>query len=244
MTITNANSAKIASLLSDAKPGFAGLIYQKVGKVVGGVLYNDDLVHDVINHAFRYEGDKGLKARDFDALGKITDKEILDEITKKGALGWQGRGSKAVQVEITAEHVSHARAKVEASCLKSMTGRNTSTTDHVFEPLVVNGKKVRGARVYICTGNKTCKCRNCNPDNKRAPLPGTIYLTGILDSREIITPAANGRAPFPKSNPVTVARRFFEKRLPSRKFVQYRLEPGTDFILAIGGDVVTKAKAA
>jgi len=235
--ITNANSAKLAATLASARPGFAGLIYTKVGRVVGGVLYQNDTVHDTINHGGLYQGEKGLKARDLDALAKVSDKEILDFIAAKGIHGWKGRGDKAVKVEIDNLHVQAARAKIEASC-------NKSTTDHVYETLVVNGKSIRGARVYVCTGTDKCKCRNCNPDNERAPLPGTIYLTGLLEHREVIAPAPNGRAPYPKSNPVTVARRLFERNLPSRKFVSYRLEPGTDFILAIDGAKVDKAMAA
>ena len=241
--ITNANSPKLAETIASAKPGFAGLIYTKVGKTVGGVVYGDDTEHIVFNHAFHYDGDAGLKARDLEALKGITDAEILDEIKAKGLKGWEGRGANAFQVEVTRLHVDAARAKIEASCLKSMTGRNTATTDEVYEPLIVNGKAVRGARVYVCTGKDTCKCRNCTGDD-RAPLPGTIYLMGLLESREVIVPAANGKAPAPHSNPVTVARRLFEKKLPSARFVQFRLEPGTPFILAIGGGVVQKAMAA
>lgn len=244
MTVTNANSAKVAEMLNDARPGFAGVIKTLKGKVVGGVLYNDEVVWDTFNHSGLYAGDNGLKARDLEALGQITDQEILDALKAADAQGWEGRGSKARQVPVTRMHVQAARAKIEASCLKSMTGRNSATTDHVYEALVVNGETVRGARVYVCAGTPKCRCRNCNPSNERAPLPGTIYIRGLLERREVVTPAANGRAPFPKSNPITVARRFFESRLPSRKYVQHCLEPGTDFILAIGGERVEKVKAA
>jgi len=244
MTVTNANSAALALVVASARPGFGGIIYTKKGKVRGGVLYGDDTVHDVFCHSFFYAGDKGLKARDFDALAGITDKEILDEIAAKGLHGWNGRGRNATPAEITKEHVAHARAKIEASCLKSATGRNSATTDDVFVPLVVNGKKIRGARVYVCSGKETCRCSECNPSDERAPVPGTIYLRGLLESRNPITPAANGKAPEPKSNPVTVARRCFERRLPSRRYVTYALTPGTDFILAIDGTHVAKAVAA
>jgi hypothetical protein len=246
MTVTNANSAKLAEMLADARPGFAGVIYPKKGKVVGGVLYGDEVVWDTFNHSGIYAGDDGLKARDLEALGQVSDKEILDLVTAKDIKGWEGRGANRSLVPVTRMHVQAARAKIEASCLKSMTGRNSSTCDHVYEALVVNGETVRGARVYQCVAGEPglkCKCRNCTGD-ARAPLPGTIYLRGLLERREVITPAANGRAPFPKSNPVTVARRLFESRLPSRKYVQYRFEPGMDFILAIGGVKMDKAQAA
>lgn len=246
MTVTNATSPKLATILAESRPGFAGLVYTKVGKVVGGVLYGDDTVWDTFNHSGLYAGDDGLKARDLAALGDISDKEILDEIAAKGLHGWKGRGANAVPVEIDKLHVEAARAKIEASCLKSMTGRNSATTDHVYEPLVVNGEEVRGSRVYKCVAGEAghkCHCRNCTGDD-RAPVPGTIFIRGLLERREVLDPATNGRAPEPKSNPVTVARRLFEKRLPSRKFVSYRLEPGTDFILAMGGEKVDAAKAA
>jgi hypothetical protein len=244
MTVTNANNAKLAACIASARPGFGGIVYTKKGKVRGGVLYENDTVHDVFCHSFHYAGDKGLKARDFDALAGITDKEILDQIAAEGLHGWSGRGRNATPVEVTKEHVAHARAKIEASCLKSATGRNSATTDDVYVPLVVNGKPVRGARVYVCSGKETCRCSGCNPSDKRAPVPGTIYLRGLLESRNPLVDAPNGKAPAPKSNPVTVARRLFEKRLPSRRYVTYALTPGTDFFLAIDGTHVTKAVAA
>ncbi len=126
---------------------------------------------------------------------------------------------------------------------KSLAGTNESTTDHVYDPLVVNDVDVRGSRVYKCVkGSTACHCRACTGDEK-APLDGTIYLQGLAVWSVVLTPAANGPVPTPKSAPKTLAKNALKSFLPVSKYVSYALEPGTSFVLAAGGTAMASASS-
>lgn len=238
---TNANSSLIASLLADARVGtFTGLITTKKGVERGRgadkKVYGNDTVHAVIFTGFRYDN---LIRRSLDALEAVKVTEVIADCAKKGFV-------------VTQADVEQALAELQESCQKSLAGENVSTTDHVYDPLVVNGETVRGARVYKCVAGQSdengkpyeCHCRNCTGD-ARAPLPGTIYLTGLRVWSEVIVPAPNG--PAPASTPktmVSAAKQVIERKLPKSKFAQYVLEPGTDFILRAGGTAAVEATKA
>jgi len=227
---TNANSAALAALLKDAKVGtFTGLITRKRGVVRGPKgskkVYGDDLVHTVFLTGFKYDS---LVQRSLDALRAMGDDELDALVPADGSFTRadldEARGAMAVSFETTLDDNEES----------------TSTTAHVYEPLTVNDETVRGARVYRCTGKEGCHCRDCNPDDKRAPKDGTIYLQGLRIWRRVIEPAPNG--PWhTKSKPLTLAKNALRRTLPVSRYVQYRLEPGTDFILRAGGTAAVEA---
>lgn len=226
---TNANSSLIAALLADARVGtFTGIITRKVGETKGGVLYGDDLVHVVIFTGFRYDR---LVQRSLDLLPSITDDAVVAQAAAKG-------------VTLTLADVATARAELEASFKASLDGTNEATTDEVYEPLTVDGQSVRGGRVYRCkreTGAEgKCHCRKCSGDAK-APLDRTIYVQGLRIWSEVLEAAKNGPVPAPKSAPKTVAKNLLRAALPVSKYVSYRLEPGTDFMLRAGGTAAVEA---
>lgn len=243
---TNANSPLLAALLADAKVGtFTGLVTTKVGVERGKVRYGDDTVHVCLFTGFKYEG---LVQRSLDALATISDTDILAEAQAKGIKGWNGRGAKAVEVELTLADIAEARTELVASFQKTLDPNedSDSTTDHVYEPLVKDGVTVRGGRVYKCAAGNTeheCKCRDCTGDAK-APRTGTIYLQGLQVSSRVLTPAPNGPAPKPQSAPKTVAKDMLKRHLPISRYVSYRLEPGTDFLLRAGGTAEVEAEKA
>lgn len=236
---TNANSTLIAALLASGRVGtFTGLVTRKRGVERGRGAnrkrYGDDTVHVCIFTGFKYTG---LCERSLEMLSGVTDAEILAEVQDKGIKGWSGRGSKAVEVDITLADVAAARAELVDSLQKSIDGTNESTTDDVFEPLVHNGETVRGARVY----------KGQTPASKaagKAPAAkeGTIYLQGLKVSSRVIEAAPNGPAPKSKSAPKSVAKRLLRSRLPISRYVSYRLQPGDDFLLRVGGTAQVKAK--
>ncbi len=249
---TNANSALIAALLKDARVGtFTGLVTTKKGTERGPagakVRYGDDTVHVVVFTGFKY---LGLVQRSLDALATLSDADLLADAQAKGIKGWEGRGAKAIEVELTLADFTAARAELEASFRDTLAGTNESTTDHVFEGLTVDGESVRGGRVYKCVAGELddngnayeCHCRNCTGDEK-APKPGTIYLQGLQVASRVITPAPNGPAPESKSAAKTVAKDMLRHRLPISRYVSYALEPGTDFLLSAGGTAAVKAEA-
>ena len=234
---TNGNSKVLSALLADARLGtFTGLIVKKVGKEVGKGAdkkrYDDDTVHTVIFTGFKYEN---LVKKSLALLAGIDLADVVAKCLSRGQV-------------ITLADAEEAAAELKVSYEKSIAGTNESTTDHVYEPLVVDGVTVRGSRVYKCVAGKAdesgkpyeCKCHACTGEEK-APKDGTIYLQGLRIFSSIIAPAVNGHAPEPKSAPKTLAKNEITHRLPISKYVSYKLEAGGDWILNAGGTAALQA---
>lgn len=220
---TNASNAALAADLATARKGtFTGLIIQKEGSEKGGVRYDDDLVHAVIITGFSY---MSLVERSKARLLAMTDSD-LDAMADKGYDAWSGRGAKAVPVKVARADFEAARTELLESFERTLAGTNTATTDGVYEPLVVDGETVRGCRVYV--------------SGDAAPA-GTIYLQGLQIGSRVIEPAANGRAPAPKSAPKSVAKNVLGSKLPTSRYVSYKLVSGGNWILNIGGAAAVAA---
>lgn len=237
---TNSNSPVTAALLADARIGtFTGLITTKRGVTRGKGLekrvYGDDTVHVVIFTGFKYDK---LVARSLALLPTLDAATLVADAAKHGKV-------------FTVADVEEARAELAESFTKTLAGTNESTTDHVYDPLVVNGETVRSGRVYKCVagttdeagGPRECHCRNCTGDAK-APLPGTIYLQGLQIFSKVLVPAKNGHAPAVNSAPKTLAKDALRYQLPVAKYVSYSLEKGGDWILAAGGTAALQATEA
>lgn len=233
---TNAHSALTARVLADARVGtFTGLITRKVGVERGRgadrKVYGDDLVHTVIFTGFSYTN---LVRRSLEALKGVTDAEVVakDAIRNGGT------------ARFTEADVAAARAELVESFEKTLAGTNESTTDAVYEPLVVDGETVKGARVYRCKrlvgADGGCQCRDCSGD-ARAPKDGTIYLQGLAVWSTVLEAAPNGPAPEPNSSPKTLAKEALRKHCPIRKYVSYRLEKGGNWMLRAGGTAALEA---
>lgn len=229
MTTTNAIAPVLAANLASARKGtFTSLIIRKEGEERGAagnkVTYGDDLVHVVIITGFKYER---LVARSRDRLAAMTDAEI-DALVARGYTGWNGRGAKAVSCSVTRADFDAARTELLDSFDKTLAGTNESTTDHVYEPLTVNGEVVRGCRVY--TGN---------PDpTLNAATPGTVYLQGLKIGEKVLDAAPNGPVPASQSNPKTVAKNVLRSRLPVARYVSYKLDAAGGWLLSAGGAAV------
>jgi len=230
MTTTNSISPVLAANLASARKGtFTSLIIRKEGEERGAAgnktVYGDDLVQVVIITGFRYEN---LVARSRDMLAAMTDAEV-DALVARGYTGWQGRGAKAVEVPVTRADFDAARAELTDSFDKTLAGTNESTTDHVYEPLVVNGETVRGSRVY--TGN---------PNGQDAATPGTVYLQGLKIGERVLDAAPNGPVPASQSAAKTVAKNVLRSRLPVARYVSYKLDTSTPgaWLLSAGGAAV------
>lgn len=232
MPNTNANSALIATVLASAKVGtFTGLIITKKGTQRGPkgakVTYGDDTVHTVVYTGFKYEN---LVKKSLGLLDGITDQDIVDEAVAKGLDG------------IDLATVAQARAELVASFERTLdpAQESTSSTEHVYEPLLVEGEPVRGGRVYLCNApDLPCKCRNCT-GNPKAPLPGTIYLQGLKVWSKVLTPAANGHWKT-ESAPKKVAKDLLLHRLPVSKYRSFALEPNGPWMLRAGGTAAIEA---
>ncbi len=200
--------------------------------------YGDDTVCSVVVTGFNYRNLCERSADMLEAVDEngdliISDKAVLDLIATQGRKAWQGRGAKAVETAVTAADVKQGRDELIASLRLSEEGNNTSTTDHVYEPLSdKDGNAVNGGRVYTGPGD---------PTDPKAPIPGTIYLQGLQVQRRVLTKAPNGRLPAPKSAPVSVVKSILRGLMPVGKYVSYALTPGTDFRLAVGGTAVLES---
>jgi hypothetical protein len=121
------------------------------------------------------------------------------------------------------------------SCRKTIAGTNTSTSGHVYNPLVVDGKTVRGGRVYVGPA--------AGSNKKPAAEVGTVYLSGLKIGRTVLEQPANGWGPKGKSGAVPTAKRVIarEFNLPSRRYVMYKLEDAGSWVLNLGGAAATAA---
>lgn len=229
MTTTNSISPVLAANLASARKGtFTSLIIRKEGEERGAagnkVTYGDDLVQVVLVTGFKYER---LVARSRDMLANLSDADI-DALVARNYTGWNGRGAKAVEVAVTRADFDAARTELLTSFESTLAGTNTSTTEHVYEPLVVNGEVVRGSRVYIG-----------NPDpTQNAATPGTVYLQGLKIGERVLDAAPNGPVPASQSNPKTVAKNVLRSRLPVARYVSYKLDAAGGWLLAAGGAAV------
>jgi hypothetical protein len=70
-----------------------------------------------------------------------------------------------------------------------------------------------------------------------------VYLQGLQVSSRVISPAPNGPKPAAKSAAKTVAKSLLRKRLPVSRYVSYRLQPGDEFLLRVGGTAKVAAEA-
>lgn len=229
---TNASAAMTAAVLAEARGGtFSGLIIRKKGVQRGSgsakQTYGDDMVHVVLYTGFRYET---LVQRSLDALQEMDPAALVSEFAKRGITDGHGNA-------IRLADVCTAIRDLDDSFQKSLAGTNSSTTDHVFEPLVVDGDVVRGARVYKCVASdptRKCHCRDCTGDAK-APVDGQINLSGLKIGEKVIDPAPNGPIPPSKSRADVVAKNVIRSRLPIGRYVSYVLEKNGDYVLNAGG---------
>lgn len=254
---TNASSILTAKILADSRIGtFAGLVTtlkgEEKGRGADKKVYGDDQVHVVLFTGFDYIR---LVKRSLKALDKVTDAQIVaDDIKYQQKLVKDAGGSDddvaAVVARFTEADVALARAEMVESFNKTLAGTNESTTDDVYEPLVVDGETVRGSKVYRCKRKSgkdgECYCRDCvgwTPDmkGKKPPVDGTIMLTGLKVWQKVLTPAANGPAPEPNSSAKTLAKNALRHVCPVRKFVQYSLEPRGNWMLHAGGTAALEA---
>jgi|TARA_R110000824_G_scaffold373638_1_gene564022 hypothetical protein len=248
---SNAHSIFTAGSLADAKPGFYGLIIRKTGVTRGPkgakVTYGNDLVHTLFVGGISYIR---LVKRSRDELAAMTPADMV-ALEAKGYDCWTGRGKNATQTTVTAADFIAARDAMLASFDDTISGTNSATTDHVYEPLKVlkndgTVETVRGARVYKCVKadpNHECKCRMCLAEagtpNNRAPVDGQINILGIKVGSTVLD--AGLPIPASKSGASAVAKRVLKSRLPIKRLVSYRLEQNGDWILRAGGEAAAAA---
>lgn len=226
---TNGTPSKLAVTLADASDSgdllnrLMSVAVQKVGVERGPkgnkTRFGDDKVMSVLLPTSY----TNLKARDLEiledaaAINPDLFTALAAQADAKGIKAWSGRGKNAVEVALTAADFEAAFDKMVESIEKTLNGTNGSTSQHVYEPLVVDGDTVPCAKVYVGGGD---------PDDKRTPEVGAIYISGVQLASHVLEAAPNGPIPASKSGGETVAKRLITSwfKLPSRRWRQYRLQ--------------------
>jgi hypothetical protein len=237
-----ASCAALAASLAGmrASATFTGIIYRLGGSEKGRgadrKLYGDHLVHDTVVTGFKYHN---LVKRDQALLLGVK----MADLKAWAAGGYTAydnpRRKDAVEVPVTLADFQTAMRELTESADRTLSGTNTSTSEHVYEPLVVDGSNVRGCKVYVGPTDPTKKAK--------APV-GTVYLSGLRVGRTVLEEAANGPVPHGKSGAVPTAKRIISAKLklPSRRYVTYKLAAGPEagWVLNVGGLAASAADAA
>lgn len=151
---------------------------------------------------------------DMKALGitnEITGEAITD-LDVQDALTGTVRGRKGL---LTAYTESLAGTNGDYSC------------EDVYEPLMVDGSAVKGCKVYVGKGD---------PTDPKAPIPGNVYLTGIVMSSKLIEASANGSKVPGRRGAVVVAKDYLSEllKLPVGRFKTPRLHKGEQYEVVCG----------
>jgi hypothetical protein len=229
--IAGSRSAQCASIMS-AVLTKRGVTRLAPGEKRGGkkVTMGDDTVRVTFVGGRSY---MSLTRKGLGIMSDLTDAD-LDAMVAEGHTAWSGRGKNATQVAVTRADFTAALVEMIDSAGKTLAGTNTSTTDHVYEPLVVDGKTIRGYRVYVGPSDPSVTPKSA---------PGTIYVQGLILGQTVLQAAQYAR-PVSKSGAKAVAKRRIKRLLPVRRYVSYSLEAGSDFILNLGAEAVTASDAA
>lgn len=194
------------------------LVYRKKGVQRGSAgkkqTYGDEKVAVTIITGFNY---KHVVEKSLEKLPQIRAQEIIDAARSAGIKDKDGN-------EIGFPDIQEALLELWDSFKKTLVDQNTSTTDQVFEPLEVEGQKVPGCRVYTGPGD---------PNDPKAPVQGTIYLSGLKIKETVLEEAPNP-LPETKSKGKSIAKRLVRASLPVGRYVSYILDPGSDFDLRVG----------
>ena len=195
------------------------------------VIYGDDLVQVLLWSGFSY---KALVERSFKKLHEYWGRGDL--VTRLIA---------AAKVEdrddVTVQDAATAIQELEDSFLRVIRSPDKDDTDppdgefeSVWEPLEVGGERIRGAKVYVGAGN---------PDDHRAPVPGTVYMDGVKLGEKILAPAPNG-AWASRQKPKSVAKEILRSWLPVGLYARYSLEKENRLTVKVGAEASAMAKTA
>jgi len=195
------------------------------GKGADKLVYGDDTVAVLVWTGFSYE-----------ALTKrsIKKMEVMPDLHKTVLAA-----AIAINPHITLDDVCAGVQELRSSMhrvVSEPSGRVEAPDekDSVWEPLVVDGVKIRGSKVYAGAPR---------PDDPRAPKPGTIYVDGVKLGQVVLKPAPNG-AWKKSSKPKTVAKEILEDMLPRGLYVRYALEPARVQKIKVGREASEAAVAA
>lgn len=231
MMTTNATDATLAENLSNISTDGLGVgqgtmvsaVLRKKGVTVGTTTYGDDVVHVLVWTGFHY---KALVERSLKKLDQLWNSGTLFRDLLKEALDRN-------MYDATLEDVSVAVQELRDSLVRVSRGsaehNDSATGVSVWEPLIVNGEPVLGAKVY----------QGSSPTIDK----GTVYIDGVKLGEKIIRKADNPKR-IPKSSPKTVIKDILRSKLPVGLYVRYSLNPKNLESIEIGNNAATSSKMA
>lgn len=223
LPVSNLNNRALAEYLASQRPGatFSAVIYTKLGKTRGGVLYGNDTVLDTVVTGFSYEN---LCKRDLATLkagDDVTAQMLCDKLVE---LDWRDRSGNLPSLQ----DCNQAIEEQMESFQKSLAGTNRATTDHVREPVIINGQIIKG-----------CWLNNGVVDRAKTGMP---YLYGLRVGRKVLEAADNGPIPAARSGAVPLAKRCLKyKFLRVGRWMSVRLDPSSIIALKLGGEAAALA---
>jgi|DEB0MinimDraft_4_1074332.scaffolds.fasta_scaffold12582_1 hypothetical protein len=270
MTVS-ANLPHLVETLAAAHKGFTGLIYPKVGRVVGGKRYGDDLVHALVVTGFKYMRLVTVSKAEAEAMTADDKQAIAD----RGLMGWERVWKKSAKLAQLQEWCrenglddSGKKADLVARLDAEIPGgmRQVPVTREIVDAAVdavvadlqrtIDGDtKPTTADVFEPLldkdGNKVRGARvykgSTDPDAKLAAPVGTVYLQGLLIGQKVLTAAENGPIPRSKSAPLQVAKRVIRAQLKIGRYTSFKLAPADEegtvnWLLNAGGVAACKAQ--
>lgn len=237
---TNAKSVRVAVHMADmveeaqGSPRFVGFATRLAGEVQGAgaitLRRGDHVMEYTLLTGFSYINMVERSAKTLKAA--MSSPTFVSEMVE--ALAADGKVDEQTGAAITATDVIDActgtvrgRKGLLTAYEETLAGTNVSTSEHVYEPLSVDGADIAGCKVYTGTGN---------PADPKAPVPGTVYLAGIVIASKCVEKSANGDKLASKSGAVMVAKNFLERKLdlPACRYRTFRLLPGEAVSLKCG----------
>ena len=143
--------------------------------------------------------------------------------------GWTEDGTK---IPVTKDDVDKALVDIRDSLERRISER--SDKESGLRPLMVNGMKIRGAKVY--RGDETVY----TGPSKNPPKPGTLYIDAVRVHSIEIEPAEHGEYEPATKGALTVAKEVLSSHLPVSGYLRYRLDPGQDWKLRVSGQELTE----
>jgi hypothetical protein len=239
MTANTDDVQVAASLAEIGDVGDGNLVSLKVRKrgVTRGpagskVTYEDDLVHVLIWTGFHY---KALVERSHKKLHELWGRgDLVGKLFRETVA--------AGQPDTTVRDIAEAIQEIDDSLSRVLVEKKDEVevdedpetkNDPVWEPLVVDGVKILGAKVYVGHGDSM--------DPERGPQHGTVYIDGVKLGEKIVEPSANGKWR-PSRKPKSVAKDLLRAKLPAGRYVRYSLNPEFTQSVHIGKEASADAK--
>lgn len=193
------------------------LVGAESGKGDDRKVYGDALRQDNVVFGFDYGR---IAADSLMALDAMTVDKVYDRVKGKKAY------VKGQEVAITKEDVEAAMDKMRQSLQDTLAGAHDKETGQ--RPLIIDGKPVKGVKVYRGDGDVYTGPKG-NP-----PLPGTIYMHGIKVHSIELEPPTHGPKPESKSSPIVAAGEALKNMLPIGSYRAYRLDPDKEWKVNFG----------